>query len=76
MIHYIRSLQAKEKKVTYSADANTLNPAFGTPGSQISLIVENLSEIEATDASDDDANAPAEGSHDNEEHDHDDHGSH
>lgn len=68
VIHYIRSLQAKEKKLNYSADANTLNPAFGTPGNQISLIVENVNEVEATDATDD-ANAPAEGSHDNEGHD-------
>ena len=32
VIHYIRSLQAKEKKVDYNADNNTLNPAYGTPG--------------------------------------------
>ncbi|MGK0364648.1 MAG: mono/diheme cytochrome c family protein [Saprospiraceae bacterium] len=35
VIHYIRSLQAKEKKVEYSADVNTLNAAFGTPGGKV-----------------------------------------
>ena len=40
VIHHIRSLQAKEKKLVYSADANTLNPVFGTPGSQV-VIAQN-----------------------------------
>ncbi len=31
VIHYIRSLQAANKKLTYSESENTLNPAFGTP---------------------------------------------
>lgn len=31
VIHYIRSLQAKELKMEYNADVNTLNPVFGTP---------------------------------------------
>ncbi len=35
VIHYIRSLQAKEKKMEYSADANTWNAAFGTPGGKV-----------------------------------------
>jgi len=35
VIHYVRSLQAKEKKLKYDADENTLNAAFGTPASQI-----------------------------------------
>ncbi len=34
VIHYIRALQAKDKGVEYSADANTLNAAFGTPGAE------------------------------------------
>jgi mono/diheme cytochrome c family protein len=33
VIHYIRSLQAKEKKLKYSETENTLNPDFGVPGS-------------------------------------------
>lgn len=35
VIHYIRALQAKDKKVDYNADSNTLNPVFGTPGADI-----------------------------------------
>lgn len=31
VIHYIRSLQAKSKSLQYTAEANTLNPAFGMP---------------------------------------------
>ena len=31
VIHYIRSLQAKELKMEYNANANTLNPSFGIP---------------------------------------------
>lgn len=31
VVHYIRSLQAKEKKLEYSENANTLNPAWGVP---------------------------------------------
>ncbi len=34
VIHYIRSLQAKEKGVDYNADNNTLNPAYGMPGKE------------------------------------------
>ncbi len=35
VIHYIRSLQAKEKKLVYDENANTLNPAYGVPASQV-----------------------------------------
>ncbi|MDX1941357.1 MAG: c-type cytochrome [Saprospiraceae bacterium] len=38
VIHYIRSLQAKEKKLAYSADANTFNPAYGMPEKQFKAI--------------------------------------
>lgn len=31
VIHYIRALQAKAKKVVYSAEVNELNPDFGVP---------------------------------------------
>ena len=34
VIHYIRSLQATAKGMTYSAIANTLNPNFGVPAAQ------------------------------------------
>jgi mono/diheme cytochrome c family protein len=35
VIHYIRSLQAKDRGLAYSEEENTLNAAFGTPKSQI-----------------------------------------
>ncbi|MFQ5447233.1 MAG: c-type cytochrome [Saprospiraceae bacterium] len=35
VIHYIRSLQAKAKKVKYSEDVNELNPEFDIPASQL-----------------------------------------
>lgn len=41
VIHYIRGLQAKEKGVEYSATANTLNPAFGTPAADWSPEIAN-----------------------------------
>jgi len=34
VIHYIRELQAKEKKLEYSPELNTLNPTFGVPGAK------------------------------------------
>ncbi|MBK7870391.1 MAG: cytochrome c [Saprospiraceae bacterium] len=34
VIHYIRSLQAKEKKLVYSASTNTFNPSYGVPEKQ------------------------------------------
>jgi mono/diheme cytochrome c family protein len=37
IIHYIRSLQAKEKKLVYSADENTLNASFGTPIANVEI---------------------------------------
>jgi mono/diheme cytochrome c family protein len=35
VIHYIRSLQAKDRGLAYNEEENTLNVAFGTPKSQI-----------------------------------------
>lgn len=32
VIHFIRSLQAKQAKLVYDGTSNTFNPAFGTPG--------------------------------------------
>jgi len=31
VIHYIRSLQAKDAKLEYNQESNTLNPSFGSP---------------------------------------------
>lgn len=40
VIHYIRFLQAKDKQLVYSDKANTLNPLFGTPASQMRVIAQ------------------------------------
>jgi len=61
VIHWIRALQAKEKGLEYSAEANTLNPEFGTPASQMGSLAQQVSDEEAM---------PAEGaSHHGEAHD-------
>ncbi len=39
VIHYIRSLQAADKKLAYSETQNTLNPQFGMPGKPITASV-------------------------------------
>lgn len=38
VIHYIRSLQAKEKKLAYNQMENTLNASFGTPAGEVTVI--------------------------------------
>lgn len=52
VIHWIRALQAKEKKMEYSPEANTLNPEFGTPASQAPSLAQKVT---------DEAEMPAEG---------------
>ncbi len=47
VIHYIRTLQAKEKKLSYNEEVNTLNPSFGTPLSQFTTIAQNVRDEEA-----------------------------
>lgn len=42
VIHYIRSLQAKAKKVNYNSEVNELNPNYGLPYSQIKEKLEAL----------------------------------
>jgi len=60
VIHYIRSLQAKDKKLKYDEGANTLNPVFGTPAAQLSRMAANApAEEEAAPG----ASATEEGSH-------------
>lgn len=67
VIHYIRSLQAKDKKLEYSEQANTLNPAFGVPGSQAAALAERATDAEAAPeaapAEEEAAPAPQDGSH-------------
>lgn len=60
VIHYIRSLQAKDQKLEYSEAVNTLNPAFGTPVSEIAPMAANeemeeeMPEAEGNSSSDED----------------------
>ena len=42
VIHYIRSLQAKAKKVAYNSEVNELNPDYGVPYIQIKAQLEAL----------------------------------
>ncbi len=51
VIHYIRALQAVEKKLQYSATANTLNPSFGTPAGQIKGLAVAPAPVTTTPAS-------------------------
>lgn len=52
VIHWIRKLQAEEKKLEYNAESNTLNPEFGTPASQAGSLAERAA---------DEVSMPAEG---------------
>lgn len=40
VIHYIRALQAKDKKLVYSQMENTFNPVFGSPAGEIAVVKE------------------------------------
>lgn len=44
VIHYIRSLQAKERKQEYSAEANTFNTAYGMPEAQFKQLAGSRSD--------------------------------
>ena len=44
VIHYIRALQAKEKKLEYTAEANTLDPVFGMPDKQFKQLAGSRSD--------------------------------
>lgn len=44
VIHWIRALQAKDKKLEYTAEANTFNPAYGTPMAQMSQLSQQMEE--------------------------------
>lgn len=73
VIHWIRSLQAKDKKLEYSENANTFNPQYGVPGSQVSPIAQSVSddttEPEPTQESSESVTPPAEeGGHSSDSH--------
>ncbi len=44
VIHYIRSLQAKEKKLVYDENVNTLNPAYGVPASKVRPVAQTMTD--------------------------------
>jgi mono/diheme cytochrome c family protein len=48
VIHYIRSLQAKDQKLAYTQFENTLNPSFGAPAGEI--MVEEVHEEDHHDS--------------------------
>ncbi|MCI4647301.1 c-type cytochrome [Phaeodactylibacter sp.] len=66
VIHWIRALQAKEKKLEYNAETNTLNPEFGMPASQAPSLAQKMT---------DEAEMPAEAG-DHSESDHSEEGDH
>ena len=46
VIHWIRALQAKDKKLQYTAESNTFNPEFGIPMSEFEPIAANVEETD------------------------------
>lgn len=74
VIHYVRSLQAKESKLVYSADENTLNMAFGTPAGKMTKLSDATpvpaEGQEATDHNHEDGNGHGDAEHDHSEGDH------
>ncbi|MGB3545348.1 MAG: cytochrome c [Saprospiraceae bacterium] len=46
VIHYIRALQATDKKLVYDMNANTLNPAYGTPGGELGMVAQRMPQEE------------------------------
>lgn len=70
VIHHIRSLQAKEKKLAYDENANTLNSTFGTPVGQLPPMAENdRGAAPAQEAEAAHEEGHEEGGHDSGEHD-------
>ncbi len=67
VIHWIRHLQAEELDKEYSEDANTLNPEFGTPMSQMSRMASAATDMEPTMAPAQEAPAE-EGDHGSDDH--------
>jgi mono/diheme cytochrome c family protein len=70
VIHWIRALQAKDKKVDYSAELNTLNPAFGTPMAQVKQLAEEMEEVAPATGDSGSDDHSDDGHHDTDSHDH------
>ena len=66
VIHYIRSLQAKEYKLAYNEKENTLNPDFGIPAT--SYLSQNVQKIEVEIPSEEEDRPEGNHSHDGEGH--------
>jgi hypothetical protein len=60
-------LQAKEKKLEYNAEANTLNPEFGTPASEAPSLAQKMTDEAGMPA---EAEGHSDGDHSGEESDH------
>ena len=72
VIHWIRALQAKDQKLAYDENVNTLNPDFGTPVSQLSQMADHVSDEEGESHGAGEAHGE-EGEHDEGDHDSEDH---
>lgn len=70
VIHYIRSLQAKEQKAKYSEETNTLN-SYATPGAQWKEMTHHVEEVHDEAHSDDHGHDEGEHAHDADGHDQD-----
>lgn len=71
VIHYIRSLQAKNAKLAYSEESNTLNPTFGVPGANMSAMAEMM-EAETPEVMDEgEGHSDGDHSHEGGDHSHD-----
>lgn len=53
VIHYIRSLQAQEKKLAYNDKTNTLNPLMGIPAASVKVAAKPASDAVAPPAEND-----------------------
>ncbi len=70
VIHYIRALQAKELKLAYDAENNTLNPAYGMPGANMKMAMAEEDHEEAGEHHGDEEHGEDHGeSHDDDDHD-------
>ncbi len=71
VIHYIRSLQAKDQKLAYNQFENTLNAAFGEPAGEIKVPAEIDEEAHSEEGHEEDGHHEedhsTEGSHSSEE---------
>lgn len=73
VIHWIRSLQAKDQKLAYDENVNTLNASFGMPASQLSQMADHVSD-EVGESHEAAGDHGEEGTHEEEGHDTEDHG--